>query len=135
MKIPRLKLAKLIDERIESHDDLHALSFEIAAYLLTEGRTGELESILRDVLQLRVEKGIIEANAIDAFSLSDDIRQEIETLLKALFPRAHEIIISETHDQTLIGGTKIILPNQQLDLSIRSKLNRFNQLTTATGGV
>lgn len=134
MKVSRIRLAKLIDERTQSTTDLTVLSREIAAYLLGEGRTGELDSIMRDVMQIRADRGLVEVIAVDAFPLTDQVYKEITTLLHDILPDAKDIIISERRDNTIVGGTRLILANQQLDVSVRSKLNRFKRLTVVTGG-
>jgi len=38
--------------------------------------------------------------------------------------------MSERIDPDVIGGIRLELANQQLDVSIRSRLNKFIQLTT-----
>lgn len=135
IKAPRSRLAAIIAERSDQPVGVKALSQEIAAYLLAEGRTGELDSILRDVMQYRADRGIIEVAAVDAHPLSESVKRDISSLIKGLFPSAKQIIISEQIDANVIGGVRLELANQQLDLSIRSKLNRFKQLTTAPGGI
>jgi F0F1-type ATP synthase delta subunit len=77
---------------------------------------------------------IIEVQAVDAFPLTDQTRGEIIGYIRQLFPDAQDIIVSEVRDASVIGGTKLILANQQLDMSVRSKLNRFKRLTVVTGG-
>lgn len=134
-KVSRSRLAVIIAERCQQSAGAKELSQEIAAYLLAEGRTGELDSILRDVMQYRADHGIVEVSAVDARPLSESVKGDITTLIKNLFPTAKQIIISEEIDHKVIGGVRLELANQQLDLSIRSKLNRFKQLTVATGGV
>ena len=133
IKSPRSRLAAIIAERCQQSAGSKELSQEIAAYLLAEGRTGELDSILRDVMQYRADRGIVEVAAIDAHPLSDSVKTDITALIKGLYPTAKQIIISEQIDTSVIGGVRLELANQQLDLSIRSKLNRFKQLT-AIGG-
>ncbi len=102
--------------------DLTVLSREIAAYLLGEGRTGELDSIMRDVMQIRADRGLVEVIAVDAFPLTDQVYKEITTLLHDILPDAKDIIISERRDNTIVGGTRLILANQQLDVSVRCKI-------------
>lgn len=131
----RSRLAAIIAERSEQTVGAKTLSQEIAAYLLAEGRTGELDSILRDVMQYRADHGVVEVTAVDARPLSESVRSDITSLIKGLFPAAKQIIISEQIDASIIGGIRLELANQQLDLSIKSKLNRFKQLTAATGGM
>ena len=131
----RSRLAAIIAERCQPSASTKELSQEIAAYLIAEGRTGELDSILRDVMQYRADHGIVEVTAVDARPLSESVKRDINSLIKGLFPTAKQIIISEQIDTSIIGGVRLELANQQLDLSIRSKLNRFKQLTTAPGGI
>lgn len=135
MKASRSRLAAIIAERSEQPASAKALGQEIAAYLLAEGRTGELDSILRDVMQYRADNGIVEVVAVDAHPLSDAVRVDISSVVRGLYPAAKQIIISEELDASVIGGVRLELANQQLDLSVRSKLNRFKQLTAATGGM
>jgi F0F1-type ATP synthase delta subunit len=106
-----------------------ALAHEIAAYLLAERRTGELESLLRDVMQYRADNGIVEVIAVSAFPLTDGVRTEIEAEVRRVQPEAHEIIISHRLDGAVVSGVRLEFANQQLDLSVRHKLNRLKQLT------
>ena len=69
MKQPRLVLAKIISERTKRVADPIKLAQEIAAYLVAENRTGDLTLIMRDVLVLRKEQGIIEADVVSAHEL------------------------------------------------------------------
>jgi len=112
---------------------VQTLSREIAAYLLSEGRTNELDSVLRDVMQYRADHGIVEVITVVAYPLADTVRADIESVARELYPAAKQIIISQERDETVIGGARIEFANEQLDLSVRAKLNRFKQLTTATG--
>ena len=127
-KLPRHELAAILAEKALSMSAAN-LAEEVAAYLLAENRTGELDSLLRDIMQYRADHGVVEVMAVSAHALTDGTRREVEAQIRELYPAAKQIIISEQLDQSVIGGVKIELANQQLDLSIRSKLNRFKQLT------
>lgn len=135
MKVSRTRLAAIITDLAARPIGTKPLSREIAAYLLTEGRTGELDSIMRDVMQCRVDQGVVEVVATDARPVSSRAKQDITNLVRARFPQAKQIIISEELDPTIIGGVQLELANQQLDLSVRAKLNHFKQLTASAGGV
>ncbi len=134
MKISRHAVAAALAERslrLTSAADVQKLGDEIAAYLLTERRTGELDSVVRDIMQYRADRGIVEVVVVSAFTLSEQVRQDISSQVRELYPDAKQIIISHRHDQSIIGGVKLEFANQQLDLSIRNKLNRLKQLTGA----
>jgi F0F1-type ATP synthase delta subunit len=135
MKLSRTRLAAVIAERAGENVDAKQLSREIAAYLLDEDRVDELDSVLRDLMQYRADHGVVEVITVGAHSLTDTVRSDIEGVARELYPDAKQIIISEVLDKTVIGGIRIEFANEQLDLSVRAKLNRFKQLTSAAGGM
>lgn len=128
-KLPRHELAKVLAERLLTLPEKR-LAAEVAAYLLAEHRTGELDSLLRDIMQYRADHGVVEVAAVSAHDLGANVRRDIEARVRELYPAARTVIISEQRDESLIGGVRIELANEQLDLSIRATLNRFKQLTT-----
>lgn len=134
MKLSRLRLARLLAERYaRAGANVDRLNKEVAAYLLTEKRIGELDSLLRDIEQYRADHdGIVEAKAVSAFPLTDGVRSDIRHKLQAAFPEAKQIIISEQIDERVVGGVRLELANQQLDLTVRGKLNLFKELTAST---
>lgn len=130
MKTPRRQIAAYLAERsLSSSVDAGKLSREVAAYLLETNRTGELSSLLRDVQQIRAERGIVEVIARTAHELSAAGRKDIEAYVREMYPDAKQIIASEVRDEDVVGGVRLEFANQQLDLSVRGKLNRFKQLT------
>jgi F0F1-type ATP synthase delta subunit len=128
MKSPRSIIAPVISHMSQTitKDDL---SYSVAAYLLNENRVGELDSLMRDVIALRAERGIVEITAVSAHSLSTDIKMEIEQLIRTQFKEVKLIIINERIDPDIVGGVRLELVDRQLDLSIRTKLNHFKELT------
>lgn len=132
MKTPRHKIADFLAERTFRADvDTKKLSREIAAFLLETGRTGELSSLSRDIMQKRTEKGVVEVTAVSAYPLSSQLKQEIKDKIRAFYPDAKKTVINEVTDPNMIGGVRLELANRQLDLTVRSRLNRFKQLTTS----
>ena len=131
MKLPRRQVAAAIAQRTLGISDLKQLSDEVAAYLLVERRTGELDSLIRDIMQYRADHGIVEAMAVTAHPLTTAVRANIHQEVQQLYPLAKQVVITERHDATMIGGVRLDMANQQLDLSIRNKLNRLKQLTAA----
>ena len=132
MKTPRHVIAAALAQRSLSIGDSRLFGEEIAAYLLAEHRVGELDSILRDILQYRMDNGVVEVNVVSAFKLTDKIREDITTQVDAMYPGPRAIIISHRYDKSVMGGVRLEFANQQLDLSVRSKLNRLKQLTVNT---
>lgn len=131
MKTSRTRIAHIVADRALSGGSKKRLSQEVAAYLLSERRVGDLDSLLRDVQADWAEAGFVEVLAASAHPLSAAVKVDIEKRIKPLYPNAKRVIVTEVHDPAVIGGVRLSLANQQLDLSIEAKLNKFKQLTTA----
>jgi F0F1-type ATP synthase delta subunit len=104
---------------------------EVAALLLSTRRVGQLDSLLRDVQADWAEAGYVEVLAYSAHELNSATKNDIAARVKKIYPAAKDVVITEVRDSAVLGGVRISLPNQQLDLSIEAKLNRFKQLTGA----
>lgn len=131
MKTPRHQVAALLAKKsLAGSINKARFSKEIAAYLLDAGRTGELDSLLRDVTRYRADHGIVEVTAVSAYELSPAVLRDVKAQARALHPNAKHIIINQRRDPEILGGVRLELVDKQLDLSIRNKLNRFKELTT-----
>jgi F0F1-type ATP synthase delta subunit len=131
MKASRTRLAHTVADKTLKQGASKRYSRELAAYLLSEGRVGELDSLLRDIQADWAEAGHVEVIARSAHPLTPTVRREIERRVKQVYPKARKIVINEVTDPAIVGGVRLNLPNQQLDLSIRTKLNQFKQLAIA----
>lgn len=129
MKTPRTRIAGVVADRTLKAGSSQQLSRELAAYLLSERRTGELDSILRDVRADWAKAGYIEVVARSAYELADTVQTDIKRQAQSLYPAAKQIVISQVLDPEVIGGVRLTIIDRQLDLSIETTLNRFKQLT------
>ncbi len=130
MKARRTRIARVVADRTLQSGMSKRLSREVAAYLLNEGRTAELDSIVRDVQADWAEAGIVEVIASSAHKISAGVKADIRRQIKALYPSAKQIIVTEAHDPDVIGGVRLNMAGRQLDMSVEGKLNKFKQLTS-----
>jgi F0F1-type ATP synthase delta subunit len=130
VKTPRTQLAQAIGERTLHERDTAKLAREIAAYLLSENREHELESLMRDVLAYRQAHGVVEATLLTAHELGAGVDQQVKQLLKEHYPKAKHVIVREARDENVVGGLKVQMAHEQLDMSVRAKLDTFKRLTT-----
>ncbi len=128
MRVPRTQIAEVISKLSLSKTSPKRLADEVAAYLLSENRTDELDSLMRDVIDQRGKSGIIEVVAVSAHHLTPAVLADIKAEVKKLFPKERQIIISSKVDTSLIGGLRLEFANRQLDLSVRAKLNQLKQV-------
>jgi F0F1-type ATP synthase delta subunit len=131
MKTPTHQVAAALTGRVSASDfDEKQFAREVAAYLLDTGRTGQLNSLARDMVKARIADGIVEVTAVSAHDLTDAVRADIRAQIEKLYPNVQRIILNERRDESVIGGVRLEFPEQQLDLSVRNKLNRLKALTT-----
>ena len=129
-KVSRAQVASAIATKTLSSGVSVGLGNEVAAYLLSEGRTSELDPIMRDVQSLWAEQGYVNATAISAHPINSEAKTKIRQTVASAFPKAKKIVIDEQHDPDVIAGVRIELADRQLDVSIATKLNKFKQLTS-----
>jgi len=122
--------AHIADKSLQSNTA--GLAKEVAAYLLAEGRTAELDSLLRDVMLARADRGVIDVNVVSKYDLTEHVRDEVRAKVRAAYPDAKRIELNEYRDDDVIGSIRVELADKQLDLSIQGQLNKFKSLV-ATG--
>jgi F0F1-type ATP synthase delta subunit len=126
--VTRKELAEVIGAKTLHHTDKASLVNGLAAYIATEHKIINVDSLLRDVMQYRLEHGYVEAVAVSAHPLPKQVLDDITSLLRQRFPDARHIRVDSVLDETVVGGVRIELPQEVLDLSIRNKLNMFKRL-------
>ena len=110
--------------------NLDPITANFLGVLARNGRKGELRNVIRAFRRLAAEhRGEVTADVTTSRPLSDD---QIAALKAQLRTRAgRDVTIDATVDPTILGGIVVKLGSQQIDASIRTKLNR---LATAMKG-
>ncbi len=128
--IGRLQLAEIIAKKtLVPNVSIAQLSQEVAAYLLDNKLTAQLDSILRDISMYRYKVGILDVKVISAYQLSSDNLSNIRELINQYFDKIKSIVIEPIIDTNIIGGVKLEFPAQSLDLTVKAKLDRLIRLT------
>lgn len=125
--VSRQDLAKIVADKSKDmdHDDLVKM---VASYLSETGETVNVDDLVRDVMQLRQQDGLIEAVVVMAHEPTSLVLADVKNLLKEHFPNAKKIKLDVRIDESVVGGVLIQLPQETLDLTVRAKLNRFKRL-------
>jgi F0F1-type ATP synthase delta subunit len=127
--ITRAQLATIIGQKTLEIKDSKELASAVSAYLAEERlATIDVSVLMRDVMQYRLEKGLLEAHVISAHELTPLVLNDVEALLRRHYPAVKSITLVPIVDTNLVGGVRIELPQEILDLSVRGKLNRFKRL-------
>ncbi|MEA3080351.1 MAG: F-type H+-transporting ATPase subunit delta [Sphingomonadales bacterium] len=105
---------------------LDAITANFLGVLARNGRKNQLRSVIRAFRRLAAEhRGEVTADVTTARPLGDD---QIAALKQQLRTRAgRDVAIDASVDPTILGGIVVKLGSQQIDASIRTKLNRLAQ--------
>ena len=107
----RSQLARVLADRFATAKDVPALEHAIAEYLLREKRVGELDSLLRDIAQIRADEGYVEADVVSAFPLTDAAEADAKDLLP---PASHGVAAAVLRVLIVQRGHPTTLPTRQL---------------------
>lgn len=90
---------------------------QVAAYLVETRRTRELELLVRDIEAALALRGVVVADITSAHPVSDLLKKEIASLVKA-----DTLQLRESIDPSVLGGVRIDLPSKRFDSTIQRQL-------------
>jgi F0F1-type ATP synthase delta subunit len=94
---------------------------QLAAYLVENRRTKELELIMRDVAFYLAQRGTVNATVITASELTAETQRAVEAFI-AQQTGASQVSINSEIDPSVLGGLRISLPGQDFDQTIARQL-------------
>lgn len=130
-EITRTQLAGIIVNMLEAGASPNKVAKQIAAYLIEQRRTRELDDLMRDVEKLRAQNGVLEARATSKYTLSPSVKRDLSALLKTHHDGIKTVVIDEQIDEDVIGGVLVETTSTQLDLTIANKLNQLKMASQA----
>jgi F-type H+-transporting ATPase subunit delta len=103
---------------------LDPITTNLVGVLARNGRKGQLLAVIRAFRRLAAEhRGETTAEVVTARPLNDDQVSELKQQLRTRAGR--DVTLDMTVDPAILGGIVVKLGSQQIDASIRTKLNRL----------
>lgn len=130
-KITNNQIAETVLSQLNSGQSIDTVMARLAAYLVSERRTKDADSIARilsDMLQ-RTD-GHLELQVTTAYDLSDDLVKTIKSMFNG---QAKDIVINHKIDKAVIGGALVEAPGLRLDLTVRRRLQQLKLTENGTG--
>jgi F-type H+-transporting ATPase subunit delta len=122
----RKLLAQALLNMLDMGQSPATVAKEAAKFLVAQGRTRELDALMRDIELMRYDKdGVLEASAVSSRPLTEEVERQVKNLLGA-----KRVILDTSLDPEIVGGVRVRALDQQLDLSIESKLNTLRHADT-----
>ena len=105
---------------------LDPITTNFLGVLAKNGRKNQLQNVIRAYRRLAAEhRGETTADVVTARPLNDDQLTQLKQQLRSRAGR--DVTIDAQVDPTILGGIVVKLGSQQIDASIRTKLNRLAQ--------
>jgi F-type H+-transporting ATPase subunit delta len=124
VKYSREDIAKAFVERADKAGVRRATK-DLAALLLEQRTHEEADEIIVDIMaEYARAHNVVEATIITAYPLSSGLKSELEKKIKNK-TGAKKVLLTEEIDRSLLGGVIITAPGMELDLSLKSKLNKL----------
>lgn len=131
-KISRRKIAEYVAEELRSGTSVQKLAQRTVAYLQDEGQLNQWELLVRDIEDVLATKySTVALHVTAARPLDAATHKQLEAFIKKVEQVDAAVIVSETIDESLIGGVIIKTPDRVLDSSVQSKLKQL--VATAKG--
>lgn len=88
----------------------------------------------KDILEklekiINAEKGILKVKVSSAKKINEELKKDLVHFLKTRY-EAMEIIFNEHLDEKLLGGFKIEVNNEVIDLTIKNKIGKLQKYLT-----
>lgn len=129
-KISRRQLARTVAAKLLAEPERREHWVRIlAAFLVETNRTEEADQVINAIAhELLEQDGLLAVEVTSARPLTDDTRRELATYLKSA-TGASKVELAEQIDPELVGGLIARTPDQELDTSIRSQLQRLASIS------
>lgn len=113
--LSRRRIASYIAREVQAgHTD--ALK-KLAAYLITEGRTNEVDLLALDIEAALEAHGHIIGHVTSAHELSSATKQAITDFIKEQTGATH-VKLQTSLDEEMVAGFRLSLPHRQLDATV-----------------
>lgn len=124
MKTTRRVLTRYVAERLAAGDAKGPLLKQLAAYLVVNKMTSQMDVVISDISRTLAELGSVTAKVQTARPLSDELRKAVTAYVKRA-ENAHNVTIEESVEPALLGGIVVTTPSKRFDASIASQLKQL----------
>lgn len=98
---------------------------ELAALLLEQRMHNQVEELLLEIAaEYKRKHGFVEAAVRTPYALSSELKKQLSALV-ASSTGAKKVLLNEELDPTLLAGMVLSAPDMELDLSLKTKLEKL----------
>lgn len=100
---------------------------QVAGYLIANGRSKEVDLVVREIESRLDAQGRTVARVASARKLSADEQRNVVKMIKSRHADIESVEIINEVDPSVLGGVVVRTPREEVDVSIRGRLNRMKR--------
>lgn len=127
VRLSRRKLSSYFASSIAKGVDEKKLIKQLAAYMVDQKRTKELQSFVYDIEYQLGQNGQMVADVVSAHSLSESVKAAVVSFVEQT-TGAKKTELREQLDPAVIGGIKLEFAGLRLDTTITGRLQKLQNL-------
>ncbi|MBI5139057.1 F0F1 ATP synthase subunit delta [Candidatus Nomurabacteria bacterium] len=114
----------------KSGASLSSVLHNVVKFLARKRLLSKSESILLSLKKIiDHESGVVTAKVTSPDKLNEEVKKHLRHSLKERY-QAHEVHLVETQDKKLLGGVKIEVNDEIIDLSLKNKISKLQEYLT-----
>ncbi len=121
-------VAVVIADLLQRGQPAPQLARSVAAFLIEQRQSSQLDAIMRRVVALQAQQGIVSVAVLSAHKLSAANRTALRSLVAEFVPGATDFIWHYALDPECIGGIQVSVAGLTLEATIRSQLAKLTQV-------
>ena len=111
----------------KTHAELHEVNNKVVKFLARRRLLSKSKDILERLDKIiNYESGKIIVKIFSARKLTEEIKNELVTFLKKRY-KIKEVVLTETLDEKLLGGIKIEINDEIIDLTAKNKIKKLQE--------
>ncbi|EFN84641.1 ATP synthase subunit O, mitochondrial [Harpegnathos saltator] len=112
---------------------MNAATANLLTLLAENGRLGKINQVINLYkLIMAANRGEVVCEVITAKPLETDMKNKLESALKGFLKKGQTILLTTKIDPSIIGGMLVSIGDKYIDMSIASKIKKYNDLIQAT---
>ena len=111
----------------KTHAELHNVIDKVVKFLVRKrllSKTGDILERLNKIINNENKKIIVKL--LSAKKLKEEIKKELISFLRERY-KAEEIIFMETIDEKLLGGIRVEVNDEIIDLTVKNKIKKLQE--------
>lgn len=122
-KLSRQAIARHVASQLAANNASVVIP-QLAAFLVENKRTKELDAIVRDVHFYTASQGVVIGEVVSAFSLEKSVLEAITAYIQQK-TGAKTVLIDSIVKPEVLGGVAIRIPGQEVNATIANQLRRL----------